>query len=171
MYGNIMKFILIAGLYFIYTLNITTLEAKDNALLLNKSPINIESSSLEIFDDKKIAIFEGQVRVNQKDITIYTDRLELSYAFNSMSEDISIKKIVCTGNVLIEFDNQSVTSESAEYNLENNQIILQNDVIISKGECNATKAEKVIIDFDPIKIKMDSSERVQAFVTPACKIK
>ena len=171
MYGNIMKFILIAGLYFIYTLNITTLEAKDNALLLNKSPINIESSSLEIFDDKKIAIFEGQVRVNQKDITIYSDRLELSYAFNSMSEDISIKKIVCTGNVLIEFDNQSVTSESAEYNLENNQIILQNDVIISKGECNATKAEKVIIDFDPIKIKMDSSERVQAFVTPACKIK
>lgn len=171
MHRNIKKFILIVAFYFIYTQNIVTLEAKDNALLLNKSPINIESSSLEIFNDKKIAIFEGQVRVNQKDITIYSDRLELSYAFNSMSEDISIKKIVCTGNVLIQFDNQSVTSESAEYNLENNQIILQNDVIISKGECNATKAEKVIIDFDPIRIKMDSSERVQAFVTPACKIK
>ena len=82
---------------------------------------------------------------------------------------ISIKKIVCTGNVLIEFDNQSVTSESAEYNLENNQIILQNDVIISKGECNATKAEKVIIDFDPIRIKMDSSERVRAIITPPNK--
>ena len=56
MYGNIMKFILIVGLYFIYTLNIATVEAKDNTLLLNQSPINIESSSLEIIDGKKIAI-------------------------------------------------------------------------------------------------------------------
>ena len=124
MYGNIMKFIFIVGLYFIYTLNIATVEAKDNTLLLNQSPINIESSSLEIIDGKKIAIFEGQVRVNQKDITISSNKLELSYAFNSSSEDINVKKIVCTGNVLIEFDNQSVTSESAEYDLENNQIIL-----------------------------------------------
>ena len=36
MYGNIMKFILIVGLYFIYTLNIATVEAKDNTLLLNQ---------------------------------------------------------------------------------------------------------------------------------------
>ena len=165
MHGNIMKFILIVGLYFIYTLNIAASEAEDNTLLLNQSPINIESSSLEIIDGKKIAIFEGQVRVNQKDITIYSNRLELSYAFNSSSEDINIKKIVCTGNVLIEFDNQSVTSESAEYNLENNQIILQNDVIISKGEGNATRAEKVIIDLNTMRIKMDSSDRVQAFIT------
>ena len=165
MYGNIMKFILIIGLYFIYTLNIVTVEAKDNTLLLNQSPINIESSSLEIIDGKKIAIFEGQVRVNQKDITISSNKLELSYAFNSSSEDINVKKIVCTGNVLIEFDNQSVTSESAEYDLENNQIILQNDVIISKDEGNAIKAEKVIIDLDTMRIKMDSSDRVQAFIT------
>jgi lipopolysaccharide transport protein LptA len=169
MHRNIKKFILIVAFYFIYTQNIVTLEAKDNTLLLNKSPINIESSSLEIFDDKKIAIFEGQVRVNQKDITISSNRLELSYAFNSMSEDISVKKIVCTGNVLIEFDNQSVTSESAEYNLKDNQIILQNDVIISKDEGNAIKAEKVIIDLDTMRIKMDSSERVQAFITPPNK--
>ena len=166
MYGNIMKFILIVGLYFIYTLNIATVEAKDNTLLLNQSPINIESSSLEIIDGKKIAIFEGQVRVNQEDITISSNKLELSYAFNSSSEDINVKKIVCTGNVLIEFDNQSVTSESAEYDLENNQIILQNDVIISKDEGNAIKAEKVIIDLDTMRIKMDSSDRVQAFITP-----
>ena len=92
MHRNIKKFILIVAFYSIYTQNIVTLEAKDNTLLLNKSPINIESSSLEIFDDKKIAIFEGQVRVNQKDITISSNRLELSYAFNSMSEDISVKK-------------------------------------------------------------------------------
>lgn len=166
MYGNIMKFILIVGLYFIYTLNIATVEAKDNTLLLNQSPINIESSSLEIIDGKKIAIFEGQVRVNQEDITISSNKLELSYAFNSSSEDINVKKIVCTGNVLIEFDNQSVTSESAEYDLDNNQIILQNDVIISKDEGNAIKAEKVIIDLDTMRIKMDSPDRVQAFITP-----
>tara|TARA_B100001057_G_scaffold501093_1_gene620455 strand:+ start:1359 stop:1868 length:510 start_codon:yes stop_codon:yes gene_type:complete len=166
MYGNIMKFIFIVGLYFIYTLNITTVEAKDNTLLLNQSPINIESSSLEIIDGKKIAIFEGQVRVNQKDIRISSNKLELSYAFNSSSEDINVKKIVCTGNVLIEFDNQSVTSESAEYDLENNQIILLNDVIISKDEGNAIKAEKVIIDLETMRIKMDSSDRVQAFITP-----
>tara|TARA_B100001142_G_C14218351_1_gene610460 strand:- start:26 stop:535 length:510 start_codon:yes stop_codon:yes gene_type:complete len=166
MHGNIMKFILIVGLYFIYTLNIATVEAKDNTLLLNQSPINIESSSLEIIDGKKIAIFEGQVRVNQKDITISSNKLELSYAFNSSSEDINVKKIVCTGNVLIEFDNQSVTSESAEYDLESNQIILQNDVIISKDEGNAIKAEKVIIDLDTMRIKMDSPDRVQAFITP-----
>jgi lipopolysaccharide export system protein LptA len=59
-----------------------------------------------------------------------------------------------------------VTSETAEYNLIVNQLILQNDVIISRGEGNAIKAEKVTVDLDTMRIKMDSSERVKAFITP-----
>ena len=163
MFRNIKKITLILNIFIIYNLIIIDSKAEDSSMLLNKSPINIESSSLEIIDSEKIAIFEGKVRVNQENITISSDKLVLSYAFNS---SIDIQKILCSGNVLIEFDNQIVTSETAEYNLIVNQLILQNDVIISRGEGNAIKAEKVTVDLDTMRIKMDSSERVKAFITP-----
>ena len=166
MFRNIKKITLILNIFIIYNLIIIDSKAEDSSMLLNKSPINIESSSLEIIDSEKIAIFEGKVRVNQENITISSDKLVLSYAFNSITKSIDIQKILCSGNVLIEFDNQIVTSETAEYNLIVNQLILQNDVIISRGEGNAIKAEKVTVDLDTMRTKMDSSERVKAFITP-----
>ena len=127
----------------------------------SNSALNIESSSLE-----KNAIFKGQVRIVNEDALLATDNLILHYSFDDITGDIQVEKITCEGNVLIEYENQVITSLNAVYDARANQLVFSDDVIISRDEGNAIKADKVSVDLNTMRIKMDSKSRVKAFITP-----
>ena len=109
---------------------------------------------------------DGKVRVINEDISITTDYMELFYNLAEISNDIEIVRIYCDGNVLIEFDDQLITSQIAEYDLNSNSLLLKKDVLISKNEGNNIKAEEVIVDLNTMRITMKSDARVRAFITP-----
>ena len=132
----------------------------------SNSALNIESSSLEIIDSEKKAIFKGQVRIVNEDALLATDNLILHYSFDDITGDIQVEKITCEGNVLIEYENQVITSLNAVYDARANQLVFSDDVIISRDEGNAIKADKVSVDLNTMRIKMDSKSRVKAFITP-----
>ena len=135
------------------------------------SALNIESSSLEIIDSEKKAIFSGQVRIAHEDTLLATDNLILQYSFDDITGDIKVQKITCAGNVLIEYENQVITSLNAVYDGGTNQLVFSDEVIISRDEGNAIKADKVTVDLNTMRIKMDSKSRVRAFITPNNKRK
>ena len=132
----------------------------------SNSSLNIESSSLEIIDSEKNAIFKGQVRIVNDDALLATDNLILHYSFDDITGDIQVEKITCDGNVLIEYENQVITSLNAVYDARTNQLVFSDEVIISRDEGNAIKADKVSVDLNTMRIKMDSKSRVKAFITP-----
>ena len=132
----------------------------------SNSSLNIESSSLEIIDSEKNAIFKGQVRIVNDDALLATDNLILHYSFDDITGDIQVEKITCEGNVLIEYENQVITSLNAVYDARTNQLVFSDEVIISRDEGNAIKADKVSVDLNTMRIKMDSKSRVKAFITP-----
>ena len=132
----------------------------------SNSSLNIESSSLEIIDSEKNAIFKGQVRIVNDDALLATDNLILHYSFDDITGDIQVEKITCEGNVLIEYENQVITSLNAVYDAGINQLVFSDEVIISRDEGNAIKADKVSVDLNTMRIKMDSKSRVKAFITP-----
>ena len=132
----------------------------------SNSSLNIESSSLEIIDSEKNAIFKGQVRIVNDDALLATDNLILHYSFDDITGDIQVEKITCEGNVLIEYENQVITSLNAVYDARTNQLVFSDEVIISRDEGNAIKADKVSVDLNNMRIKMDSKSRVKAFITP-----
>ena len=109
---------------------------------------------------------DGKVRVINEDISLTTDYMELFYNLAEISNDIEIVRIYCDGNVLIEFDDQLITSQIAEYDLNSNSLLLKKEVLISKSEGNNIKAEEVIVDLNTMRITMKSDERVRAFITP-----
>lgn len=134
------------------------------------SPINIESSSLEIIDSEKKAIFRGQVMISQEDTLLATDNLMLYYSFDDINGDIQVQKIICEGNVLIEYENLAITSMKAVYDAATSQLVFSDEVLFSRDEGCAAKADKVSIDLETMDIKVDSTGRVQALVTPnSCK--
>jgi len=45
-------------------------------------------------------------------------------------------------------------------------LVFSDEVIISRDEGNAIKADKVSVDLNTMRIKMDSKSRVKAFITP-----
>ena len=134
--------------------------------LFSNSVLNIESSSLEIIDSEKKAIFKGQVRILNEDALLATDNLILLYSFDDITGDIQVEKITCEGNVLIEYESQVITSLNAVYDAKTNQLVFSDEVIISRDEGNAIKADKVSVDLNTMRIKMDSKSRVKAFITP-----
>ena len=134
--------------------------------LFSNSVLNIESSSLEIIDSEKNAIFKGQVRIVNEDALLATDNLILHYSFDDITGDIQVEKITCEGNVLIEYESQVITSLNAVYDAKTNQLVFSDEVIISRDEGNAIKADKVSVDLNTMRIKMDSKSRVKAFITP-----
>ena len=161
----ILRKLLLLIILFFYVTN-HSLASQHSFLKLNNSPISIEASSLEIIHNEKRVIMDGKVRVINEDISLTTDYMELFYNLAEISNDIEIVRIYCDGNVLIEFDDQLITSQIAEYDLNSNSLLLKKEVLISKNEGNNIKAEEVIVDLNTMRITMKSKERVRAFITP-----
>ena len=162
---NVLKqlFIILVISYFASTQSISSESIKS---LFSNSALNIESSSLEIIDSEKKAIFTGQVRISHDSTLLATDNLTLLYSFDDATGDIQVQKITCKGNVLIEYENQVITSAYAVYDAESSQLVFSEEVLISRDEGNAIKADKVSIDLNTMRIKMNSKSRVKAFITP-----
>ena len=142
------------------------LASQHSSLKLTDSPISIEASSLEIIHNENKVILDGKVRVINESLSLTTDYMELYYNLVDSNNNIEITRIYCDGNVLIDFDDQLITSQVAEYDLKSNTLLLKKDVLISKNEGNNIKAEEVLVDLNTMRIKMKSNERVRAFITP-----
>ena len=142
------------------------LASQHSFLKLSDSPISIEASSLEIIHNENKVIMDGKVRVINKSLALTTDYMELYYNLVDSNNSIEITRIYCDGNVLIDFDDQLITSQVAEYDLKSNTLLLKKDVLISKNEGNNIKAEEVLVDLNTMRITMKSNERVRAFITP-----
>jgi len=142
------------------------LASQHSSLKLTDSPISIEASSLEIIHNENKVILDGKVRVINESLALTTDYMELYYNLVDSNNNIEITRINCDGNVLIDFDDQLITSQVAEYDLKSNTLLLKKDVLISKNEGNNIKAEEVLVDLNTMRIKMKSNERVRAFITP-----
>ena len=142
------------------------LASQHSSLKITDSPISIEASSLEIIHNENKVILDGKVRVINESLSLTTDYMELYYNLVDSNNNIEITRIYCDGNVLIDFDDQLITSQVAEYDLKSNTLLLKKDVLISKNEGNNIKAEEVLVDLNTMRIKMKSNERVRAFITP-----
>ena len=142
------------------------LASQHSSLKLTDSPISIEASSLEIIHNENKVILDGKVRVINESLALSTDYMELYYNLVDSNNNIEITRIYCYGNVLIDFDDQLITSQVAEYDLKSNTLLLKKDILISKNEVNNIKAEEVLVDLNTMRITMKSNERVRAFITP-----
>lgn len=142
------------------------LASQHSSLKLTDSPISIEASSLEIIHNENKVILDGKVRVINESLALTTDYMELYYNLVDSNNNIEITRIYCYGNVLIDFDDQLITSQVAEYDLKSNTLLLKKDILISKNEVNNIKAEEVLVDLNTMRITMKSNERVRAFITP-----
>ena len=129
----------------------------------SNSTLNIESSSLEIIDSEKKAIFKGQVKISHDDTYLATDNLILLYSIDEVTSDITVQKITCQGNVLIEYENQMITSLNAIYDAETSKLVFSDEVIIYRDEGNAMQTDKASIDLNTMRMKTGP---VKAFITP-----
>ena len=132
-------------------------------------PIDIESDVLTVYDTKKIASFQGNVKAVQGATTLRAAELDVYYVGGTEKftgqeaetvpvadkgdkpdkkdgPDAQINKIEAKGSVVITTsDEQTTTSDWATYDVPANLVTVGGNVVLSQGQ-NVLKGDRLIID-------------------------
>lgn len=111
------------------------------------SPIDISSGALEVFDDKGLAVFKGDVVATRGQHRITANVLEVRYkSAGSGGPSGDLTRLDAKERVVVTApDNQVSTSDWLVYDAAAQTITIGGNVTVSQGE-NVIKGEKLLID-------------------------
>ena len=126
--------------------------------------IHIVSDRLEAFNEKKMAIFSGNVVATEGDKVINADQIYLYYKDNEKDRKLSkgnsesgdIDKIEAKGKVKITQGTKVVTGENAVYLNTDQKIIVTGNPVMKDGN-NLIKGEKIVVLLDEDRGIVESS--------------
>ncbi len=105
----------------------------------SKEPVQIEADRLEVQDNQGIAMFEGNVAVNQGSTLLKTSKLKVYYIRDAQSEGeanslgSNIKKIEASGKVAVRSGDQVATADNAVVDMQGQTATLSGNVTVSQG--------------------------------------
>jgi lipopolysaccharide export system protein LptA len=132
----------------------------------SNEPIRIKSDELFTDNNRKMATFTGNVVARQGDMTIYADKLVVSYS----EENGAISTAEVTGNVRIVQGNRRAQSAHGIYDAKLARITLDGNPRVFQG--NDTVSGKQIIyylDEERSEVTSGPGERVDAVIHPRGK--
>lgn len=114
----------------------------------NNEPIDIESDTLEVQDTKKVAIFRGNVKAVQGDMTLRSKELHVKYAGEQSADGkgTQITDIKATGPVIITTkESHTATSDWAHFDVKSRKVTIGGNVVLSQGG-NVIRGDRLVID-------------------------
>ncbi len=144
-----------------------------------KDPIKIEATTLEVRDREKIAIFTGNVVVQQGDTELRCRQLTVHYEGTAVAAKAKdgpgissqqIRKLVAVGGVIVTSKDQRATGTSGVYDAKANSVTLTGNVILTQGP-NVMRGERLVTDLTTGRSRLDaetktSPGRVQGLFVP-----
>lgn len=105
--------------------------------LSNDKPIQIESDNLEIREQEKKALFDGNVKVAQGQMTLQSNHMTVYYKSGTKSiaaGGADIDRIEVTGNVKLSSATQKATADKGSFDMISEVLVLNGDpVVLSEG--------------------------------------
>lgn len=151
----------------------------------SKAPIEINADTLEVQQEKNIAIFTGHVVAIQDTMRLKSEKMTVYYTNpegeKKDSQQDAIRKIEVEGNVFMSTPDETARGLTGVYDVENNKITLNGKVVLTKGK-NTLKGDKLVYDMATGKSVVSaaggtvekggkSKERVRALFVPEDKDK
>ena len=132
-----------------------------------KQPVDIESNSMEIIDEKNQAIFTGKVIAKRGDTTLHSKKLVVDFVKEKDKEGKEktvVKFLYATGGVLIITKTQRITGQWARMDVKADKAIVGGNVTVKEGS-SIIKGNKLNVN-----LKTDHSVmtggRVKGIFTP-----
>jgi lipopolysaccharide export system protein LptA len=126
-------------------------------------PIDIVADVLEVDDQKKIAVFKGNVSATQGDFNLRAKELQVTYQQKENGQadrtqpaaepvvpggGADITQIDAKGKVLVKSgDDQTATSDWAIFDVKKQLVTIGGDVVLSQGP-NTIKGNRLVIDLN-----------------------
>ena len=131
-------------------------------------PITIKSNEMTADNRGKTAIFSGKVVAKQGDITIFSDKLVVSYA----DKKGEVEKVEALGNVRIVQQNRTGFADQALYDSVNGRIVLTGTPRVVQGSDSISgKVITYYVDDDKSDVSSggDPKARVEAVINPPAR--
>lgn len=120
-----------------------------------EQPIDIAADTLEVDQDKQLAVFKGAVEVTQGELKFMTETLRVYYETNGGStSDPQIARLDATGRVRLESPGESAEGNWAVYDVKSRTVTLVGDVWLKREE-SELKGERLEIDLQSGVTKFD----------------
>ena len=132
----------------------------------NREPIKIKSDRLHADNEKRTATFEGKVVARQGDMTLYADRLVISYT--EVGHEVS--RVEAFGNVRIIQQNRQATGSHAVYEPKEARIVLDGSPKVVQGDDVVTgKVITYYVNEQRSVVTSGPNQRVEAVIHPGGK--
>lgn len=131
-------------------------------------PITVKSNEMTADNKGKTAVFSGKVVAKQGDITIFSDKLVVSYA----DKKNEVEKVEAVGNVRIVQLNRTGFADHAVYDSRNGRIILTGAPRVVQGSDSIRgKVITYYVDDDKSDVSSggDPKTRVEAVINPPAR--
>jgi len=124
------------------------------------TPIDITADQLEVLQAENKAIFTGHVVAIQGDVRLNAEKMTVYYRQQEDKNKIvesrnSIRRIEVEQNVFLATAMETASGASGVYDVENHQITLHNNVVLTKDK-NTIKGDQLVYDFNTGKSKITS---------------
>ena len=129
-------------------------------------PINIEADRLEVRDPEKLAIYTGNVNVEQAGTIMKTTELRVLYTGEASNgaPGSSVDRIEAGSPVLVQSGDQTATGERAVFEMQKDLVTLSGDVVLTQGD-NVVRGERLVVDLNTQQARIEGG-RVQTILAP-----
>lgn len=121
------------------------------------APVDVEADRIEVQDRADRAIFSGNVRVQQAEMTLTAARLTVAYA-NRQGNDggVQIQRLDAAGGVVVRSPGETARGQFAIYDLNRRQITMLGGVSLDQG-ANTVRGGRLVINLDTGRSVIDGS--------------
>lgn len=140
-------------------------------------PIEINADSLEVQQEKQVAIFSGNVDATQGDMKLKADQLKVFYRQGAKAGETprpnpsgsptgAITRIEATGRVFVSSPTQTAQGDQGVYDVERNTITLTSRVVITQDK-NVVRGDRLVMNLTTGQARMDGQSRVKGLFVPS----
>ena len=108
-----------------------------------RSPIDINSDTVEANQKQNTVTFKGNVVAKQEDTTLYANTVTIYYDPNTKK----LKEIMAVGNVKVVQLDRRATGQKATFHQDENKVVLDGEAVVREGE-NVIRGERIIFYVD-----------------------
>ena len=124
-----------------YIFNLTVTVCLFNFITAYSDTIEISSQKLDVYRDKNISVFSGNVYAEDEQIKLWSDKISIFYDETTKN----VYKIIAENNVKIIVNGVTAYGNFSKYQLDNEVVLLEGSVIVLEKD-NKIRSDKLVLD-------------------------
>ena len=121
--------------------NLTFIICIFNLITAYSDTIKISSEKLNVYRNKNISVFSGNVYAEDDKIKLWSDKISIFYDETKKS----IYEIIAENNVKIIVNGVTATGNFSKYQVDNEELLLVGDVVVIEKD-NVIQSDQLVLD-------------------------